>query len=871
MPKLNPTPPLHHRPAGPTADRHPGRLAGARLLPTLLVATAALSAAGLTAPATAQADDRTRADRGEAEDAVDFNLPAQPLGQALNALAQQAGAQVLFAAELAQGRTAPPLQGRFSIEQGLHRLLAGSGLEARRSGNAWQIQRAAGAAAEAGALPEVVVKAAATNDGTTEGSNSYTAQAVTAGSKTALSLKENPRSISIITREQLDDQHITTFTEAMERLPGVTVSIGGGDAHAAPSYYTRGYSITSVNVDGSPLTNMAASHGMAGMAKYDNVQLLRGPDGLLSGNGEPGGVINLVRKKATRDRQVLFTASAGRWDNYLGELDVSGPLVADGRIRGRAVLSYNDREYFFKGADRRLSTWFATLGADLTPDTELSIGASQDRNQGSGLDGAPPMPRYTNGDVIDIPRDYGYGRWAYYNKKNKEVFASLNHRFNDDWKLTVNASKADFTLESVASYLTGAADAETGLGTKMSAGVFGDVYGKAHSLDAFVSGEFGAWGRSHQLAVGANRQVIRSGWAGTSGTASLVDIVDWSNLDADALFPDEPATQKNGAPYWAERTRTTQTALYGTGNLQVTDALHVLLGGRYSSFKRDSDVSSAWAGELVYGRQKTSGTFTPYYGLMYEVSERWSAYATVVHSFEDQSNYVNAARQPLDPTRGRSIEVGLKGEHFNGRLNTSFALYRTERNDYRVRTADDQTFPQSGLSCCYVGDGKFVSQGIELEVSGEILPRWQVNAGYTFDDNETRYGDGSGQRYASYTPRHMLRLWTRVDAGHGFALGGGVSAQSSSFRSGTVNTWDPEGGLDGSGGWDGPSVPFQFHSSGRAVWSAFSEYRFNPTWLLSLNINNLFDKRYYARVDTTSYGNVYGEPRSWVLTLRGRF
>lgn len=845
------------------SDRRMRRFSRAPVAVALLLALGAAAAAPAVPAPSATPDAHVQR----------YQIAAGSLDQVLNAFASAAGVLLSTDAALTQARRSGGLLGDYTVPGGFERLLREHGLQAVPDAHGVYSLRPL-PAGDATTLPAVKVESYLQPDVMTEGSGSYTAARVTAGSKAAQSLREIPRSVSVIGREQLNDQRITTFAEAMAQLPGVTTSFGGGDPHAAPGFHARGYAITNINVNGSPSTNIAASHGMEGMAKYDNIQLLRGPDGLLSGDGQPSAVVNLIRKRPLREFQLNTTVSAGRWSNYLGEIDLTGPLSSGGAVRGRAVVAYNDREYFFDGGDRQLATYFGTVAVDVAPQTVLTFGASLDRNEGRGLEYAAFQPRYVNGDPVPAPRSFGYGRWSFYDRENEEFFASLEHRFSDGWAATVNASRTDFSLRSHANTTTGAVDPVTGLGAKMKRGVFGEASGETTSVDAFIDGRFDALSRSHQLVIGINHQKIESYWAGYDGDPVWADVVDWARDNPDTLFPDDSTFTKPDVPYWSTPSETRQKALYATGKFELVSAVHLILGGRYSDYDFRSTYLSAWNGTGVSSKKEGGTHFTPYYGLVYDFAKHWSAYVTTVESYEDQSNFFTVDRKPLDPTTGRSVELGFKGEHLDGLLNSNLTLYRTERDKFAVRTSTDPDFQSAGQACCYSGDGEFVSQGVEIDVSGQLLPGLQVNLGYTYDDNETRYGANDGKRQASHTPKHMFRAWGRYQFARvlpALALGGGVQTQSDSFRNGTVNTWNPAGGESGTGAWDGPSVPYEFVAPGRAIWSAFGEYRVSPQWTAAVNVNNVFDKHYYARVGNTNEGNVYGEPRNLLVTLRGSF
>jgi len=801
-----------------------------------------------------------------------FAIAGGPLAEVINRYAVAAGVTITFDASLLSGLNSPGLEGSYSVQEGFSRLLSGMGMEAVVVQEGRYVLRAIPAAARPTTqLGEVRVSAAAERSALTENSGSYTVQRVGAGTKMDESLRELPRSISVMTRQQMDDQHITMLEDAMGQLPGVTV-LPGTTGYSATQYYARGFQITSIMVDGSPSATWHSNDTSSntGMAKYDSVQLLRGPDGMLSGAGQPSGSINLIRKRPLDHFQFKTALSAGRWNNYLGEVDVSGPLVESGHVRGRLVASHNDREYFFDNAHRYMSTLYGIVEVDLGERTLLSVGASHDLDKGSGRETAPHLPRYSTGQTLPVSRSQGYTDWSFKDSESTNVFTTLEHRFNNDWKGRVSVSHTETSLKTNVSSYNGAVDPLTGQGSYLYEGTWAEGDFRSTAVDVTLTGAFELLGRHHQIAVGADHRDAKFDVPLYSGTAGSAWITDWSNLDPDLLLPDN----NRGAAGWVIASENKQTGFYATGKFQLHGPLSVVLGGRYSRFEARSSAGDSSASRPSVTTNRNNDTFTPYYALVYDFADNWTGFVTMAESFEDQSNYYDAAHNPLDPTTGRSYEAGIKGEFFGGRLNTSMVLYRAERENYAVRLFTEAGFDVPGRACCYSGDGKHLSRGVEFDISGELTPDWQINAGYTYDDNKTEYGSSDGERYASYTPKHIFRLWSRYRLPAALAqwsVGGGVKAQTSYFRSGTVNTWNPTGGTSGTGAYDGSTVPFQFTESGRAIWNAFVEYKVNRQWTAALNINNLFDKKYYSAVGTTASGNIYGEPRNVLLTLRGTY
>lgn len=831
-------------------------------------------------PATAQESPATTR--------LQFDIVKGDLAQGLNQFASRAGIYLSVNSSITQGKTTAGLRGQFTVEEGLQRLLQGSGLQYRFQDAKTVTITATGDGPVA--LPAVKVSGAALGSAT-EDSNSYTTQSAGVGGKMDESLREIPRSVSVITRQQLDDQRTLSFYEVMNQMPGVTTTYGGGNDQEV-SFHSRGFRLDNVTADGMSISaaglaggNTRGGGNNSGMAKYDSVQLLRGPNGLFAGNGQPSGTVNLVRKRPTDSLQIKTALSAGSWGNYAGEVDLSSPLTSDGRLRGRVVAARQDADHFYDSDGNRKTTLYGIVDFKLADSTVLSVGGSRDTQHGAP-DQPPGLPRYTNGATLDISRRAGYPGWAVRNYDVDNIFLTLEHRFNEQWRLKTGASdtRTRKGVNEIPVY-SGAVDPQTNIGLGSYA-TLADWNRRVKTFDFNLIGELNLWQRQQQLVFGADLN-DSSQYSLIGGVPANDPVrnqpIDWSQFNSETALK-----RWSNTPAWDNDTRHKQQGLYAYGKFQLYGPLSLTLGGRYAVFDGYSTGLNAYPaeGEPCPSWATTCGTavslnnmssdniFIPYYALTYDISTIWSAYVSLSRSYENQSNYYDRNHNPLDPTEGNSWELGLKGEFFEGRLNSNITFYRSKRDNYAVSVGGDETFNQIGKSCCYAGNGEFLAQGVEIDLSGALTANWQINAGYTYDDNKTEYGSNDGIRYASYTPRHILRLWSSYQLQGvftGLRLGGGVQAQSDFFRSGTVRTWNPTGGRDGAGAFDGPNVPYQFNEPGRALWNFFAEYRLNDNWSAALNVNNAFDKRYYQSVGTTTGGNYYGAPGNWTLTLRSTF
>ena len=359
-------------------------------------------------------------------------------------------------------------------------------------------------------------------------------------------------------------------------------------------------------------------------------------------------------------------------------------------------------------------------------------------------------------------------------------------------------------------------------------------------LDVYVRGRFEALSLEHDLTVGANYAKYTSkdrfGRRFTSG----------GNIFA----PDHYRPAQNYETILAAGGTQSHTAydisqsgLYGSWRVKLAEPLTAILGARASWY----DYLYADRTRDTRSTVSTNARITPYVGLVFALDRQWSAYGSVTEVFEPQSERA-LNNEPLKPITGRNYELGLKGELMDGRLNASLAVFRY---DHRNRAVTDY---DNGYACddwyCYKSSGKVRSEGFEAELSGEIAPRLQLTAGYTY--NTTKFledPDNQGQVFSQWTPRHMLRVWSDYrlpGAWSRLSVGGGFTVQSSTL------------GYDRS-----------FKVPGFMVWSARVAYQATPELSLALNVYNVFDKRYYIPAfNETNGNNNYGDPRNLMFTVK---
>lgn len=787
-----------------------------------------------------------------------FDIAPQPLASALDQFARQAGLQLVFDLERAQGKQAPAVRGEQDLRQALDALLRGSGLDGRIDNGTLTIRPVAQSGKS---LAEIRVEARRAGDGTTEGTGSYTSRVTAIASKTDQAFREIPQSVSVITRQQLDDRMLSRIDDALAATPGITTDLLNFNS---TRFYARGFQIDSMSIDGGAPLNIAdyTYSPTQNMAFYDRMEVMRGASGLLGGVGDPGGIVNLARKKPLAQPRLVVEQTVGRWNQYRGMVDATGPLAQDGRVRGRAVLAYEDRDYHVDVLHNRMPQLYGVVEADLTPDTLLTAGASHVRKKTRG-DGGGDVPRYSDGSDIGLPRNTSFTQdWSTGERKTTELFTQLEHRFANRWKLKLNLMRSQSDYEGTTAFGYGAVDRATGEGATWYGGGQYRYANTQNVADLSLAGNFALAGRTHEFLLGLDRQKIESNWnVGYTTDAGVTPIDIWN---PGAWRPDPAGPESRRYNPWGQE----QNGGYAMLRLHPRDDLHVIAGARYARYKFSQVYESLNANtgqwELSSGsRFNEPAKATPYGGVIYDLDAQWSAYVSYASILKPQA--LRKAGPPpgdsLAPIKGKSYEAGVKGELADGRLNATFSVFRVERTGTAVA---DTRYPTTTMewsgNCCFLPQGKVVSRGFDLELGGELRPGWQAAVGYTYANTRDASTDAP---YSSITPKHLLKLstaWTLPGTQGRWKLGGSAHLQSRHYVKDTLYDAD----------WN-PVRQYDFTQGGYAVWNGFVQFQVDPRWTLALNVNNLSDKVYYQSVGYASGSNFYGTPREWLLTLRGTF
>ncbi len=778
------------------------------------VGAALISLAVLAAPAAAQAR---------------FDVPAGPLETVLNRLGVQAGVLITFAPELAADAVSSGVRGATTVEDALRQALAGTALRAERTGDGFTLRRmpqTAIAPARAGVATLTPVSVTASHlGGASEDTGSYTTPAARTATGLSLSLRDTPQSVSVLTRQRMDDEGIESVEDALDSVPGI-VSNSGYYVGNSGEFLSRGFAIYQIQYDGlgtSTGANGTFNADNGDMAIYDRVDVVRGATGLMQGTGQPSASVNFVRKRPTAQPRLAAQAAVGSWDQRRVQLDGAGPLNASGSVRARGVVSHRTGGGWQTGARQETNLAYGIVEIDLAPRTVLTAGGEWRHTSDRLVSDLPTRP---DGSFYDLPRSTNLGNdFDFWRQTSKNVFGELSHTFANGWQARASAARYWTDLDMLFTSLA-----------RRNGQLYQNTQGYRYeseqtTLNAQLQGPFELLGRQHELIVGASYRkrtnpVQRGGWTPNASQTLIPDLADWD------IHGRVPPTI-NDRQWSIAPVRAWESGAFAAGRFSIIDPLTVIVGARASNPYNAPSV------------------ITPYYGVVLDVDAHHSVYASRTQTHQSVAA-VDINGDTLPPTTGTNLEAGVKGEYFGGRLNASAAIFQVRQN-HRVLLdrSGPSPCPSNGATFCSTSSGEIKSRGFELEVSGEILPGWQLAAGYTYvsqryvsDANPLNVGQPVDTRYptrqfklgTTYRLPHRLQDWT---------VGGTLYVQNAIAED-------------------------DIRQGGYARTDLHVGYRIDRQWDLRLNVNNVFDRKYYRYIGWSTGGNSYGAPRNAMLTVNYR-
>jgi iron complex outermembrane recepter protein len=655
-----------------------------------------------------------------------------------------------------------------------------------------------------------------------------------------------PQSLQTIPRAVLQDQGATSIADAIRNVSGVGLDFGfnGSDL---PLMLLRGFPTVSMSARG-PMAGSAPFYSDGtlvqgvpiNIANTESVEVIKGPASVLYGRGEPGGMVNVVTRRAQSAPSVSAEATVGSFDTQRGLLEATGALSADQTWLGRAAVSYAKSVASRRLVTNRLGAVSGELAWQPNSQSRVSLKLDASDQEYRNDYGVPALGNRPAVPGRDIPEDAQYND-APELSTNRTQTLQLDgaHQFNSNWQLkahallgTSRAAQLDITPYRLDLATFEDCLATTGQLCRYYFSARPDLKSRTTQANVDLIGKLATGSVQHTVLVGVDAYRFQADATSFFEFQPAIDI-------RNPVYGLSTPLNRDPALGMPEQTRSRWTGIYVQDQMDLGRGVHLSAALRY-------ERNSARYGSPDTAPVKDSYT-TPRLGAVWNFVPQQSVYAQYQDSVA-ANNGRNLRGEALPAERARQIEAGYKFESRDGKLAATLALYQlTKRNISNYAPSTDADF-LGQFDTSTVGAAR--SQGVEVDVSGQLSKRLAVIASYAYTATEVTEDLLYQGAKLPNAPRHSASVWARWQFDTAFSAGLGVFGQSQ--RQGDqANT---------------------FQLPGYARVDAMAAYKFKlgqTSAQLQLNLNNLFDRLYY----TGSHALVQdwtavGAKRNAQLTLR---
>ncbi|MEM7062454.1 MAG: TonB-dependent siderophore receptor [Cyanobacteria bacterium P01_B01_bin.77] len=600
------------------------------------------------------------------------------------------------------------------------------------------------------------------------GSNYFIPSASTA-TRTDTRLLDIPQAVQVIPEQVLDDQQVTNLDEALQNVSGVVADNSEG---AGSQFSLRGFEGARILRNGFSLAGGDSLSNtsiltLPEVANLERIEVLKGPASLLYGEIQPGGVINLVTKRPMADPSYNIELRAGSRSLFRPHLDISGQITPDGSLRYR-LNALMERDDAFRDFDQEIErefvapvvTWDISDRTNLTVDLEY---LTDERPFDTGL------LAFGNG-VIDVPQDRIVGEPD--DVVERSFFSTgyeFNHRFSDNWSVR-NAFRYSSQNYDSNAFFPLVFDEASGLVARLNSAT--DWYQDYAGVQTDLVGKFETGSINHTLLFGVDYSRNRSDIVAVIDPPIPTNLAPINIFDPVYGFAQRQSFDQFSVGARIQDVNTSRFGIFVQDQIDVSDALKLVAGIRYDTISQDLTNGQSLFDPTGSSNSQDVDDFTPRLGLVYQPIPELAIYGSYSRSFTPSSS-TDIAGDFLTPEEGEGYEIGLKTELWDQRLVATLAYFDiTKRN---VATPDPNA--PAFLSAA-IATGEQRSQGVELDIAGEILPGWNIIANYAYTDaritEDNQFAEGNG---LVGIPEHSAGLWTTYTfqtgelEGIGFGLG----------------------------------------------------------------------------------------------------
>lgn len=683
---------------------------------------------------------------------------------------------------------------------------------------------------EVQSLQTIQVKASNAEQ-SSEQTKAYNVKNSSSATKLNIEAKETPQTINVVTRQQIEDFGLTSTRDVLKNTPGVTVS---NQETERTTYMARGFEISNILTDGVgfPLSGYNYNNTNPDTYFYDRVEVVKGADSLTNAFGDPSATINNIRKRPTQEFQASGGVSYGSWDTQRYEADVSGAIIPSGKVRGRIMGYEQTSDSYLDRYSSEKNGFAGIIEADLTDSTLLTAGYSQEQNKPNANNwGALPLLD-ANGKQISYDRSYNPNPdWAHWDNETQNAFVELKQKINDQWTAKLTYNYLDTKHNSRLLYYYGYPKAD-GSGVSLTPWG-GQEHQEKHAVDFNLEGTYRLFNREHEATLGYSYVRNHQQDKQSTGTINDSNIIKSTTTDWASWTPQSIT--------WSDFTEAANyiqniNSIYAATRLHLNEDLKLLLGANYVQAESKGE---SYGSPMSYSESKVS----PYVGLTYNFTPEYTGYMSYTSIFRPQTGIDKDTNQALKPIEGKSYEMGVKSSWLNDRLTGTLSIFKTEQNNYPLRSSDgnplNRKVPTSDLE----------SQGVEVGLSGQITDNVNLSFGYAqFSIKDTK----NGGEARTYNPNQTLNLLTtytppvlpKLKVGAGLQWQDGIKLYDSNVNS-TIK------------------------QDAYALVNLMASYEVNDHITLQANGNNIFDKKY---LNSFPYGQAfYGAPANYTVAVKFKY
>ncbi|QXH54571.1 TonB-dependent siderophore receptor [Pseudomonas maumuensis] len=650
-------------------------------------------------------------------------------------------------------------------------------------------------------------------DGPVQG---YRATRSATATRTDSDIRDTPQSIEVVPAQVLKDLNSTRIDRALDFAGGVSRQNNFGGLTFL-NYSVRGFTTGELYKNGFAVNR--GSYSAPDTSSIERIEVLKGPAASLYGRGDPGGLVNIVSKRPQAETFSTVNLSAGSWDRYRGTLDANAPLDSQGNLLGRVNLAVEDNGSFrdHVNSERRIVS--PSLSWQLSPDTRLLLDTEFSRTESVFDRGIPAV----NGQMGSVQRSafMGEPNDGKIRNDNQTVDLALEHFLDDNWKLRLATHYTQGTLKGNSS------EPQALVGNTLTRFYRErDFEWNDNITQAELHGQFELLGWQHQSLIGLEYENYRNSQKYPQ-SATLASY----GLDIRNPVYGKPKPALTRANDFFERTES--HALNLQDQIAFSERLRGLLGVRLerieqTSQNRSSGISNSQAKDVA----------TPRVGLLYQLTPQVGVFANASTSFKP--NTIGTQGQVYKPEKGIGYETGLKLDLFDSRLGATMALFHIDKENVITTDALGES----------IAAGKARSQGLDLQFSGQLSEAVRVIGAYAYIDAEVTKGDAS-------LPKGSDLL--------GIARNSGSVMGVYEFQNGALRGSDLGAAFNYVGERSGQAGS-AFTLPSYSTVDLLAHYKASEQVTVGLNLNNLFDRKYYERSYNSSWV-LPGEPRNVSVSL----